>query len=65
MFSELLRMDELNTENPRIGGSIPPLGTILLDFQTVIRWVTRGLIVLGSPRNCRIHPSCNSPIVTS
>ena len=31
------------TENPRVGGSIPPLGTILIVFQSVTRWVARGL----------------------
>ena len=36
------------TENPRVGGSIPPLGTISLDFQTVIRWVARGLTIAVS-----------------
>jgi len=36
------------TENPRVGGSIPPLGTIFLDFQTVTLWVARGLLVLVS-----------------
>ena len=33
------------TENPRVGGSIPPPGTIPLDFHPVIQWVTRGLMV--------------------
>jgi hypothetical protein len=33
------------TENPRVGGSIPPLGTISPDIQRVILWVARGLIV--------------------
>ena len=37
-----------STENPRVGGSIPPLGTIFLDFQRVIPWVARGLLVAVS-----------------
>ena len=32
------------TENPRVGGSIPPLGTISIDFQTVTLWVAQGLM---------------------
>jgi len=28
-----------SSENHRVGGLIPPLGTISLDFQTVILWV--------------------------
>ena len=28
MNKEVYRNTELNTENPRVGGSIPPLGTI-------------------------------------
>jgi len=31
------------TENPRVGGSIPPLGTILPEFQRVALWVALGL----------------------
>ena len=36
---------EQRTENPRVGGSIPPLGTIFFDFQSVTLWVVRGLSV--------------------
>jgi hypothetical protein len=36
------------TENHRVGGSIPPPGTIPPDFQTVIQWVARGLMVAVS-----------------
>ncbi len=42
------------SEKPRVGAErgppsadqlIPPLGTIFLDFQSIIRWAARGLIV--------------------
>ena len=63
---KLLKIKELGvvrcwehlTENPRVGGSIPPLGTIRIDFQTVTRWVARGLSLFVSMSSTdRLIPS--------
>ena len=52
-YAQVAQSVEQRTENPRVGGSIPPLGTIFLDFQSVIPWVTRGLLVPVSMASMR------------
>ena len=37
MEAQVAQLVEQRTENPRVGGSNPPLGTILLTFQLFIK----------------------------
>ncbi len=41
--AQVAQLVEQRTENPRVGGSIPPLGTIFtIDFNVLCRYIKRG-----------------------
>ena len=46
LFAQIAQLVEQRIENPRVGGSIPPLGTIILEALQVIA----GLFRLGTTR---------------